>query len=185
MRAPVTREVLQDKGSLASMGAVSHHQVANQLVAWAQHPHDQDEVSVADLWVEAGEQFALADEHTQALDAYQRAVGCAVATSPDARGYVIKALLELGRTGQAQEASDLLRRARPATAVTYHLVGETWEAVGDLNQANQWLTRGVILAEHRGDLAAVGLLLIARFRVREALGFPPDDYDETAMDILG
>ncbi len=185
MRAPVTREVLQDKESLASTGAVTHHRVAAQLVAWATHPHDRDEVSVADLWVEAGEQFALAGEHTQALDAYQRAAGCAVATSPDARGFVIKALLDLGRTDQAQEASDLLRRARPATAVTYHLVGETWEAVGDLNQANQWLTRGVILAQHHDDLPDMALLLVARLRVREALGFPPDDYDQDAMDLMG
>lgn len=57
MRAPVTWEVLQDKESRASTGAVSHHRVATQLVAWAQHPHDQDEISAADLWVAAGEQF--------------------------------------------------------------------------------------------------------------------------------
>lgn len=184
MRAPVTREVLQDKESRASIGAVSHHQVATQLAAWATHPHDRDEVPVAEVWVAAGEQFALGGEHTHALHAYQRAAQCKVATIPDARGFVIKAFLDLGQTDQAQEASDQLRRARPATAATYHLVGETWEEAGDLSQANQWLTRGVILAERHREVADVGLLLVARLRVRDGLGFAPDDYDDIAIDIL-
>ena len=112
---------------------------------WIGAYHERDEMPVADLLVGAGERFALADEHASALDAYQRAAERPETTSPDARGYVVQALLDLGRTKEAEQVSAELRRNRPATAVTYHLVGEAWEAAGKLNEANRWLTRGVLL----------------------------------------
>lgn len=45
------------------------------VVVWAEHPHERDEVTVADLLVGAGEQFALAGDHDSALEAYTRAAG--------------------------------------------------------------------------------------------------------------
>lgn len=92
--------------------------------------------------------------------------------------------MHLGRLEQAHELCDQLRRARPTSPTTYHLVGEAWEKTGDLNQANQWLTRGALLAEHQRAPRAIALLLIARLRVRNALGLPPDDYDNTAVNVL-
>lgn len=184
MRAPVTHDVLLEKESRASVGAMSHHHVATLLLAWAKDPQEQDELSVAELLVNAGEQFALANEHVHALRAYRRASQCEAPTSPDARGFMIGALLHLGHTQEAEELSAQLRRARPGTAVTYHLVGEAWEAAGDLNRANHWLTRGVILAEQQGARGQWAMLLLARWRVRDALGLPADDYDEAALHIL-
>ena len=55
-----------------------------------------------------------------------------MATSPNARGFMVQALLDLGHTREAEQVSEGLRRGRPATPETYHLVGEAWEAVGDL-----------------------------------------------------
>ena len=57
-------------------------------------------------------------------------------------GSSVQALLDLGHTGEAEQVSEELRRGRPATPETYHLVGEAWEAVGDLNRANRWLPAG-------------------------------------------
>lgn len=185
MRAPLTDEVLEEKVARASAaGAEGHRQLAAQLLAWAEHPHERDEVSTADLLVSAGEQFALAKDHARALDAYRAGAAGEVATSPDPRGFMVQALLDLGRTREAQELSEELRRTRPATPETYHLVGEAWEAAGDLDSANRWLTRGVLLAESQGDQMAWAMLLLGRLRVRRALGFPPDDYDQAALDIV-
>lgn len=184
MRAPVTHEALEETAALASTGATGHRQLAMQLLAWAERPHEQDEFSIADLLVSAGEHFALAQDHASALEAYTRAFESEVPTSPDARGFMIHALLDLGRTHEAEELSEQLRRSRPATAVTYHLVGETWEGAGDLDRANRWLTRGVLLAEQQGAQMEWAMLLIGRLWVRQTLGFPPDDYNEAALQIL-
>lgn len=139
---------------------------------------------VADLLVGAGEQFALAEDHASALDAYRRAARCEEVTSPDARGFVVQALLDLGRPAEAEQVSEELRRSRPSTAATYHLVGEAWEGAGKLDEANRWLTRGALLAEQQDAQMDWAMLLIGRLRVRRALGFPPDDYDEAALQIV-
>lgn len=183
MRAPLTEEALEEKAARAA-GTGGHRDLARQMLDWAEHPHERDEVPVVDLLVGAGEQFALAEEHASALDAYQRAAEREEATSPDARGFVVQALLDLDRTTEAEQASTQLRRSRPATAMTYHLVGEAWEAAGRLDEANRWLTRGVLLAEEQDAQMDWATLLIGRLRVRRALGFPPDDYDEAALQIV-
>ena len=91
MRAPVTHEALDEKATLASTGTTGHRRLAMQLLAWAEHPHEQDEFSIADLLVRAGEEFALAQDHASALEAYTRAFESEVPTSPDARGFMIQA----------------------------------------------------------------------------------------------
>jgi len=97
---------------------------------------------------------------------------------------MVQALLDLGHTREAEQVSEELRRGQPATPETYHLVGEAWEAVGDLDRANRWLTRGVMLAESQADPVAWAMLLLGRLRVRRAVGFPPDEHDEMAVEIL-
>ena len=185
MRTPVTEAVLEEKIARASAaGAVGHRQLAAQLLAWVEHPQDRDEVSTADLLVGAGEQFALAGDHARALDAYRAAGECEVATCPEARGFMVRALLDLGRAREAEQVSEELRRSRPAAPATYHLVGEAWEEAGDLDRANRWLTRGVLLAESQADPMAWAMLLLGRLRVRRAVGFPPDDHDQMALDVL-
>lgn len=183
MRAPLTEELLDEKAARAA-GAGGHRDLARQMLAWADHPHERDEVPVADLLVGAGEQFALAEEYASALEAYLRAAERPEVTSPDARGFVVQALLDLGRTSEAEQAAEELRRSRPNTAATYHLVGEAWEAAGRLEEANRWLTRGALLAERQDAQMDWAMLLIGRLRVRRALGFPPDDYDEAALQIV-
>ena len=183
MRAPLTEEAVEEKAARAA-GTGGHGDLARQMLAWADHPHERDEVPGADLLVGAGEQFALAEDHASALDAYRRAARCEEVTSPDARGFVVQALLDLGRPAEAEQVSEELRRSRPSTAATYHLVGEAWEAAGKLDEANRWLTRGALLAEQQDAQMDWAILLIGRLRVRRALGFPPDDYDEAALQIV-
>jgi hypothetical protein len=62
-------------------------------------------------------------------------------------------------------------------------MAEVFELVGDLQQAHRWVAMGI----SRLDLVAdtdeveeleVELLFNTRRRVREALGFPPDEIDD-------
>ena len=83
---------------------------------------------------------------------------------------------------EAREVADDLRRSDPRIVDIAHMA-EVFELHGDLKQAHRWVAMGVT----RLDLAAgselpedyeVEVLLNARRRVRQALGFPPDDLDQ-------
>ncbi len=169
----------------ASAGGARHQELAARLLAWAaEEPPDEDELSPADLLVGAGEQLALGDDHAGALDAFQAAADRPERTHPDARGFVVRALVDLGRIAEAQDVSEQLRRSRPEHAVTYAYVGEVWEEAGELDRAHRWFTRGLLLAERTRDHTSYALLLISRLRVRESLGFPPDRDDEIAAAMI-
>lgn len=153
MRAPLTEELLDEKAARAA-GAGGHRDLARQMLAWADHPHERDEVPVADLLVGAGEQFALAEEYASALEAYLRAAERPEVTSPDARGFVVQALLDLGRTSEAEQAAEELRRSRPNTAATYHLVRPrpvlTAFAAGRTDAALRWRCRAAFATKFVG-----------------------------------
>lgn len=185
MRRPLTVEVLEGKIAHAgATGAAGHRELAAQLQSYADEPHEDDELSPANLLVGVGEQLSLAGDQEAALDAYQRAVAAGTPTSPDARAFVVRALLDLGRRAEAEQLSELVRRSRPPTSETYLFMGEAWEVAGELDQANRWLTRGALLAQEQQARSEWVMLVLGRLRVRRALGFPPDDFDEAAAAVM-
>lgn len=185
MREPLTVDVLEDKlADAETKGLDGHRELAAELLAFAEQPDDEDELSPADLLVGVGEQLSLAGEPVEALGYYQRAAECEMPTRPDARAFVVRALLDLDRTEEAEELSEQLRRSRPPIAETYLFMGEVWELAGELDRANRWLTRGALLAQSQGSRSEWSMLVLGRYRVRRALGFPPDDFDQAAASIL-
>jgi hypothetical protein len=161
----------------------AHRAAAADYVAWAAEPHPDDEVSVAWLLVCAGQQHGLIDEREHELAMYERAVADGGKTYPDARCYVIGALLELGRADEADALAATLMKERPRDPAVYDYVGEHYEVVDRLDDANRWLTSGLMRLQGHEDVSRSGLYLLAqsRRRVRLALGF---DEDEDEYDVL-
>ena len=159
---------------------------AARLVAWSEerHPEDDVEVTPAMLLAHAGEQLTTVGDHEAALDLYRRAVGAEGDVVPDVRCHLHHGLIQAGDVNAAHQLAEEVRRSGPADVDVYALIGEDYEVVGDLVEANRWMNLGLrrlidALEDPDGpppDFVAA-LFLTARRRVRQALGFPPDEFD--------
>lgn len=186
MRDPVTYEDVDD---IPLGGSTEHDQeAARTLQAWAAQPHPDDELSPAALLVRASEHLASADDHEGSLELARRAVDLGGDVPPDVRCYLVAGLLRVGATREAGDVADTIRRSRPTSGDVFLFLGEGYEAAGDLDQANRWFTMGVLRLLRNEDEADPGrdaelmVLLAARARAREVLGFPADDLDEEAHE---
>jgi tetratricopeptide (TPR) repeat protein len=151
---------------------------AEILQSWADSPHPEDEVWPGDLLVAAGSQWALAGEHSRALDCYRRAVAFGETNHyQDPRVHLHSGLLEAGQLEEAAELERALRREPPAEGGDFAFVAETFEERGDLKAAVRWFTIGLTRTEDDD-----GLLTIGRFRARRAAGLPMDGIDEEALE---
>ncbi|KAA2260089.1 SEC-C domain-containing protein [Solihabitans fulvus] len=98
-------------------------------------------------------------------------------------------LYELDRADEAEAQLVALRTERPASPAPYHMAGELMEEREAYQEALTWFNMAVSrvsdeeLAELRselGFLSHVAGIVQGRRRVREALGLPPDELDESA-----
>ena len=162
----------------------AHRQAAATLVEWAREPNRDDEVTPADLLSAAGWHLDQAGDTEAALAHHRQAVAAEGTTTPDARCLLHAALLVAGRTDEAGQVADDLRRSRPRI-IDIAAMAETFELVGDLEHAHRWAAMGVnrlelnAAADTLDDYETLALLNVRR-RIRQALGFPPDELDETS-----
>ena len=137
-------------------------------------------MSRAEAHMRAGEQWLLADEPTEAVEQFQKAIADRGPTSDDPRVPLARAMFALGRT---DDADALLREVRESGARTQprtcDLVAELLTEQGDLPAALDWATAGVDAILNSGeDRDELQLLLRLRYRLRVDLGMPEDDYDK-------
>ncbi len=164
-----------------------HRDVAATLARWAQDPHpDDDDAAPAQLLVAAGDHLRMAGDVDGAPELCRRAVDAQGPAHPEARVHWHRAPLDVGRTDQAHEVADQLRRSAPTDGGAYEFVEESYESAGDLARAHRWSTLGVTRQERlvddgRADRLTqmwLGSLLRGRWRVRRAMGLPLDEDDE-------
>ena len=164
----------------------AHRRAAARLTEWAEQQHPDDEVTPADLLSAAAWHLGRAGDTEASLGLYRRAVTAEGTTTPDARSLLHAALLEAGRLDEARQVADDFRRSHPRIADCADMA-ECFEVVGDLEQAHRWAEMGVnrleLDAPEDADDAEsdVITLLDVRRRVREELGFPPDELDELRL----
>jgi tetratricopeptide (TPR) repeat protein len=162
----------------------AHRRAAATLADWARETNRDDEVTPADLLSAAGWHLDQAGDTEAALTLYRQAVAAGGMTDPDARCVQHAALLAAGRPDEARQVADELRRSRPRIS-DIAAMAENFELAGDLEQAHRWAAMGVNrldlddAADTDVDYEVVYLLDVRR-RIRQALGFPPDELDETA-----
>jgi predicted Zn-dependent protease len=167
---------------VATQTPKAHREAAARLVAWSQERHPQDVVTPADLVSAAAWHLDQAGDVEAALDLHRRAVTAEGTTLPDARCMLAAALFDAGRPEEAKQVADDLRRSRPRV-IDIGSMAEVFELAGDLAQAHRWTAMGLgrlelVTDDEELQEYEVETLLATRRRVREALGYPPDEYDE-------
>ena len=141
-------------------------------------------MSRAEAHMRAGEQWMLADDPTEAVEQFQKAITDAGPTFDDPRVSLARAMFALGRD---EDADALLRELRESDARTMprtcDLVAELLAEQRDLEGALDWATAGVEASLNGGeDRNELKLLLRLRYRLRLDLGLPEDDYDKLLDD---
>ncbi|GAB3478102.1 hypothetical protein [Nocardiopsis coralliicola] len=172
-----------DRLEFRAVQSGDHAAVAAELLALANAVDADSEISRAELFVRAGEQWEMAQEAERAAGAYQRAIDDGGTTIIDARALLAGALLELDRGPDAQAQLARLHREGPRNLPTFIHITETLQAHGDLAAAQEWATLGVERFRHQDVSPFVHDLLMEllriRFRIRVDLGL-----DEDALDRM-
>ena len=136
-------------------------------------------MSRAEAHMRAGEQWLLADDPTDAVEQFQKAIADGGPTFDNPRVSLARAMFALGRN---DDADNLLREVRESDARTLpracDLVAELLTEQGDLEGALDWATAGVDACLAGEDRDELQLLLRLRYRLRVDLGMPEDDYDK-------
>ncbi|WP_261569702.1 hypothetical protein [Frankia gtarii] len=167
-------------------GNGDHRGAAATLETLAERPAAHSEtVTRASLLVDAGSQYGLAEDWSEATRCYRAAVADGGACPIDPRAWLHDGLLRSGQTEQAGSLRAELKAAKLGDPGVYEAVAESLEEAGLLEDAHTWFTMGY----HRCERAPVpdfllDLLLVGRRRVRMALGHPSDALDEVAEDYM-
>ena len=143
----------------------------------------------AEAFLRAGEQWLLADEPAEAVAGFRRAMADGGPVFADPRIPLARALFQLGRHSEAQALISRVKAEGPADPRTCDLVAELLVERDELAGALDWATAGVelCLGGDRGqqgdsDESELRLLLRLRYRIRNDLGLPEDDYDAMLDD---
>lgn len=161
---------------------------AEELQALArQYPDDREEILV-----EAAECWSGAGNHDRAIALYQQLLDTGCEHPHLIEAYRINSLWEAGRTDEARNAAERLRRQHPTDAGAWNFVAETFETAGELREAAEWFTAGIthllgpatplthIAVENASGSGGIEDLAIGRHRVRRRSGQPHDDLDRLA-----
>ena len=158
-----------------------HSRIAAQLLDLANRVDAGSEVTRAELFVRAGEQWEIAQEFERACAAYQRAIDDGGPTVVDAHALSAGALLQLDEPAQAYQHLKRLESGDPTELPTHIHVAEVLYAHDDLEGAERWATVGArrfaggCRPAYAHDLFVE--LLRIRFRIRTDLGLSEDDLD--------
>ncbi len=189
MRTPLSFDELDDYLIDLDLDGGDHAAAAQQCEQWAEtiaampesgRPADLNE---ADFLVAAAEQCRMLREFDRSVALCERAVATGKTMRYDARAHMAAALFDAGAPDRARQVLAALRAERPANPTLHLFVGELLETAGDLDSAVAWFTRGLLIAQRLENVTSTALLLLARRRVRDAIGFPPDDLDEAAIAL--
>ena len=140
-------------------------------------------MSRSEAHMRAGEQWLLADDPTDAVEQFQKAIADGGPTFDNPRVSLARAMFALGRNDDAEALLREVRESGARTkARTCDLVAELLTEQGDLEGALDWATAGVDACLAGEDRDELQLLLRLRYRLRVDLGMPEDDYDKLLDD---
>ncbi|GAA1961208.1 SEC-C metal-binding domain-containing protein [Amycolatopsis minnesotensis] len=141
------------------------------------------------ILLEAAHQWHLAGNDERATELLADVLSLGGEDRAFAQSAMAELLFEAGRDDEARPYLDALKQERPASILAYSLVGEMLEERGETKEALAWFTMAVARLTDE-DLTEPGAArywegreaLRGRLRIRQAMGFPPDELDEAAQD---
>jgi len=175
-----------------------HRAAAEEMARLADTGTQTAAMPRSEAFIRAGEQWLLADDPAAAVDDFMRAIADGGPASVDPRIPLARALFQLGRNAEAEAYVGELGAETPRDARMCDLLAELLVEQSDLVGALGWANAGVELCLGRspspvgqgnevlplglvthvlGDENELRLLLRLRFRIRNDLGLPEDDYD--------
>ena len=175
-----------------------HRAAAQEMTRLADTGTQTAAMARSEAYIRAGEQWLLADDPAAAVNGFMRAMADGSPASVDPRIPLARALFQLGRNAEAEAYVRELGAQTPRDARTCDLLAELLVEQSDLVGALGWANAGVELCLGRtpspvgqgsevpplalvtqvpGDQNELRLLLSLRFRIRNDLGLPEDDYD--------
>jgi hypothetical protein len=182
-----------------------HQAAAERMTELAATGTQTESMARAEAYVRAGEQWLLADDPNAAANDFRLAMADGGPVDVDPRASLSRALFLLGEPDQAYALIEELKSEGQADARACDLIAELLVEQSDLPAALDWATAGVKLMledqtqadasvadaskngtngtaaagqAHDGNVGS-GLrdLLRLRFRIRNDLRLPEDDYD--------
>jgi hypothetical protein len=163
-------------------GTGDHRQAAERMTILANSGAQTSSLPRAEAFIRAGEQWLLADDPAAAARQFRHAMDDGGPVEVDPRAHLSRALFQLGQSDEAhvlirQLGSEGITNPRTCDVLTELLLEQ-----GDLQAALEWATAGVELiltSTQSGPEPYPGLknLLRIRYRIRNDLRLPEDEYD--------
>jgi hypothetical protein len=166
-----------------------YRSAAERMLALATTGTQSDSMPRAEAFVRAGEQWLLADNPGAAANGFRMAIADGGPVDVDPRVHLSRALFLLGSADEAAGLLAALKAEGRADARTCCVLAELLLEQADLEGALNWATAGVdlIVRGGAGDGAGQAMppdpdpglddLLRLRYRIRNDLRLPEDEYD--------
>jgi hypothetical protein len=156
-----------------------HVAAAERMSELAATGTQTESMARAEAFVRAGEQWLLADNPDRAAYGFRMAIADGGPVDVDPRVPLCRALFQLDHQNEAYALIAELRTEGRTDARACDLITELLVEQSDLKAALDWATAGVELwvSETSPDESGLKDLLRLRYRIRNDLRLPEDDYD--------
>jgi hypothetical protein len=166
-----------------------HESAAERMSELAATGTQSESMPRAEAFIRAGEQWLLADNPGKAANGFRLAIADGGPVDVDPRVPLCRALFQLGNRTEAYALIEDLKSQGQADARACDLITELLVEQSDLPAALQWATTGVelMIGDHEetpapgsvlaSDTSGLRDLLRLRYRIRNDLRLPEDEYD--------
>jgi len=160
-----------------------HRSAAERMAALAATGIQTDSMPRAEAYVRAGEQWLLADDPRAAADGFREAIADGGPVDVDPRASLCRALFQMGSTDEGHALIETMRSEGRSDPRTCDMITELLIEQSELTSALDWATTGVELilqgggGQQEGSYAGLNELLRLRYRIRNDLRLPEDEYD--------
>jgi hypothetical protein len=165
-----------------------HESAAERMSELAATGTQSESMPRAEAFIRAGEQWLLADNPSKAANGFRLAIADGGPVDVDPRVPLCRALFQLGNQAEAYALIGDLKSQGKADARACDLITELLVEQSDLRAALDWATRGVeLMLEGQetlvpgsvlsSDTSGLRDLLRIRYRIRNDLRLPEDEYD--------